>query len=250
MRIAQVLVASTCVLITSQATAQPPAAEPAEPDTAEPVAPPGTILAPLNAFELQFQFGYVQPFGELSDTVDMNELAGPGFTGGGAFAWRINPHWAAVGYGGWGHWFTPDSLNDGKAFGGTGGVAASLHIKPYERVDPVLQLGAGYRLFFVAPGDERDNHMFHGFEAVKLELAIDIRINDDFALAPLLSADINVLPWDLNTTTGANSSIDNPGISTFLFAGIGGRHDIFGPRVAKGQDVANAPASRAVAAAD
>ena len=242
------LALSMCGLAT-QAWAQPPTngspptarAGENEADTAEPIAPEGTLLAPLNAFELQFLFGYQQPFGELSDTVDMSDVGGPGFTGGGALAWRINPHFAAVGYGGWGHWFGGDQLNDGKSFGGTGGVAASFHMQPYQRVDPVLQLGAGYRLFFVAPGDERDNHMFHGFQALKVDLAIDIRINEDFALGPLLSADVNVLPWDLNTTTGSSSSLDDPGINTFFFAGVAGRHDLLGSRVAKGQEVAATP---------
>jgi hypothetical protein len=224
----------------------PPPRE-SEADTAEPIPPEGTLLAPRNAFELQFLFGYVQPFGELTDTVDMSELAGPGFTGGGALAWRINPHFAAVGYGGWGHWTGADELNDGKAFGGTGGVAASFHMQPYQRVDPVLQLGAGYRLFFVAPGDERDNHMFHGFQALKVDLAIDIRINEDFALGPLLSADVNVLPWDLNTTTGNNTSLDEPGINTFFFAGVAGRHDLLGTRVAKGHDVVASSAGSSAA---
>jgi hypothetical protein len=174
------LALSACALVATQARAQPPTnGSPPRPteneaDTTEPIAPEGTLLAPRNAFELQFLFGYVQPFGELSETVEMSELAGPGFTGGGALAWRINPHFAAVGYGGWGHWAGADELNDGKAF----------------------------------------------------------------ALGPLLSADVNVLPWDLNTTTGNNSSLDEPGINTFFFAGVAGRHDLLGSRVAKGQDVA------------
>lgn len=193
--------------------------------------PPGTILAPDNAFELQFNLGYAQPFGELTEDVEVNDLAGPGFLGGGAIAWRLTPRYAVVGYGGWGHWVGDDRLDDGKVFGGAGGVAASFHFQPHERVDPVLQLGAGYRLLFVAPGDERDNHMFHGFQALKVELAVDIRVNEDFAIGPVFSGDVNVLPWDLNTSTGDNGSLDDPGINTFLFVGVAGRHDVLGRRV-------------------
>lgn len=235
-RIALMLVGSVGVCVATEASAQPPvAAQTAatEEDTVKPIAPPGTILAPSNAFELQFNAGYFQPFGELSDTVDMGDLADAGFTGGGALAWRLTPTYGVVGYGGFGHSVADDRLNDGGVFGGAGGVAASFHFLPYNLVDPVLQVGAGYRLMFVAPGDERDNHMFHGFQVLRTDFVLDFRTSDHFAIGPMISADINVLPWDLNTSTGTNSSVDEPRVSTFFFAGVAGRHDLLGSRVAK-----------------
>ncbi len=186
-----------------------------------------------SAFELQFNAGYVQPFGELSDTVDMGEFADAGFTGGGALAWRLRPSYAIVGYGGFGHWVADERLAGGGVFGGAGGLAAGFHFLPHNLVDPVLQLGAGYRLLFVAPGDERDNHMLHGFQVLKADFVVDFRITEDFALGPMLSADLNVLPWDLDTTSGAHTAIDEPRVNTFFFAGVAGRHDLLGARVAK-----------------
>jgi hypothetical protein len=223
---ALILVIALGVLTTAEASAQERAAE----RPANGVVPPDVVPAPDDAFELQFNAGYVQPFGELSDTVDMGDIADAGFTGGGALAWRLTPRYALVGHGGWGHWVGDDRLNDGKAFGGAGGLAASFHLQPYSRVDPVLQLGAGYRLFFVAPGDERDNHMLHGFQVLKVDLVIDIRATEDFAIGPMISADVNILPWDLNTSTGDNAAIDEPSLNTFFFAGVAGRHDILGAR--------------------
>jgi hypothetical protein len=199
----------------------------------EPMAHQGTIVAPRNAFELQFNAGYVQPFGELSKTIDMGDFADAGFTGGGSLAWRLTPSYAVVGYGGFGHWVADDRLNGGGVFGGAGGLAASFHFLPYDLVDPVLQIGAGYRLLFVAPGDVRDNHMLHGFQVLRTDFVLDFRATEDFAIGPMISADVNVLPWDLNTTTGDSGSIDEPRVNTFFFAGVAGRHDLLGTRVAK-----------------
>ena len=227
------LVASTAVFVAAEASAQEDVPEEEE---IKPTPPPGTILAPANALELQFSAGYVQPFGALSDTVDMGDIADAGFTGGGALAWRLTPQYGVVGYGGFGHWVADDRLDDGKVYGGAGGVAASFHFNPYHLVDPVLQVGAGYRLLFVAPGDERDNHMLHGFQVLNAQLAIDFRTSDHFAIGPMLSTDINVLPFDHNLSTGDNSTVDAPRVNTFFFAGVAGRHDLLGTRVAKGQD--------------
>lgn len=231
LRIAFPLVAS-CLFVAVEAFAQQTAVDAS---VAAPDAPPGFTLAPSGAFELQFNAGYIQPFGELSNTVDMGDFVDAGFTGGGALAWRLTPRYAVVGYGGFGHWVADDRLAGGGVFGGAGGLAASFHFLPHELVDPVLQLGAGYRLLFVAPGDERDNHMLHGFQVLRADFVVDFRLTEDFALGPMLSADLNVLPWDLNTTTNDNSSIEDPRVNTFFFAGVAGRHDLLGSRVVKGQ---------------
>jgi hypothetical protein len=228
----ELAVAALCPFVMLEASAQETAGDSS---VAEPDAPPAFSLAPSGAFELQFNAGYVQPFGELSNTVDMGDFADAGFTGGGALAWRLTPSYAVVGYGGFGHWVADDRLAGGSVFGGAGGLAAGFHFLPHNLVDPVLQVGAGYRLLFVAPGDERDNHMLHGFQVLRTDFVLDFRLTEDFALGPMLSADINVLPWDLDTTTGTNTAIDEPRVSTFFFAGVAGRHDLLGARVAKGQ---------------
>jgi hypothetical protein len=238
-RIGFALVVS-CLFVTGKSSAQQAVADAS---VVEPDAPPAFTLAPSGAFELQFNAGYVQPFGELSDAVDMGDFADAGFTGGGALALRLTPSYAIVGYGGFGHWVADDRLAGGSVFGGAGGLAAGFHFLPHELVDPVLQLGAGYRLLFVAPGDDRNNHMLHGFQVLRADFIVDFRLTEDFALGPMISADLNVFPWDLDTTTGINRPIDEPRVSTFFFTGVAGRHDLLGARVAKGERPRTASAS-------
>jgi hypothetical protein len=197
----------------------------------ETVAPRGTILAPKNALELQFNAGYTQPFGPVGGNVDFSNVARAGFGSGGALAFRLTPHFAFAGYGSF-HQSVPDERLGGMAYGMAGGLSASYHALPYRLVDPVVTLGTGYRLLFISPAGPADNHMFHGFELLKAEGSVDFRIPKDFALGPMLGADVNLFLWDLNEGTGMNNPLAMKGVSTFFFAGVAGKLDVLGKRIA------------------
>ncbi|NUP11373.1 MAG: hypothetical protein HOW73_35450 [Polyangiaceae bacterium] len=227
------LTAVVC-LVTPEAFAQQAAPAPIPPPEeadVEPLAPPGTILAPKNALELQFEAGYTQPFGGLTGTTAMSDVAQAGFTGGGALVYRISPLFGLSGYGGFHHLTTGDDLDGGMVFGGAGGVAANFHLRPYNLVDPYFIAGAGYRLLFVSPDGPADNHMYHGFQPLKANFGVDFRTSESFAIGPMIGADLNVLLWDFNMGTGVNELIQRDRISTFLFAGVSGKFDVLGERV-------------------
>lgn len=215
------------VCITPAAFAQ----EVVTPDRAEPQAPEGTILAPKNALELQFNAGYTQPFGHLGGTTQMSDVASAGFQGAGALVWRLTPWWGVAGYGGFHQSAVGDSLDGGMVFGGAGGVAANFHFNPYRLVDPYLVAGAGYRLLFLAPGTTADNHMMHGFEVLKTDFGVDFRTSKNFALGPMIGATVDAFAWDYNETQSDNNVIRQRGVSTFIFAGISGKMDVLGARV-------------------
>ena len=218
-------------------------ADPAQPATDEPVAPKGTILAPTNALELQFHLGYTQPFGQLSKNVATQDVAGAGFGSGGALAWRINPHFGLAGFGAFHHSKADASLNGGMVFGLAGGLRGDYHFLPYRLVDPYVDAGAGYRLLFVHPGGPPDNHMLHGFEPFKGEVGVDFRVTKDFAIGPMIGADVNVFTWDLDEHTGVNDTIAQKGVSTWFFAGVSGKMDVLGKRVAASGAVQPTPAA-------
>jgi hypothetical protein len=196
----------------------------------EAAAPPGTILAPKNALELQFEAGYTQPIGQLAGDVNMSDVLHAGFVGGGALALRLSPRFAVAGYGSF-HQSAPDARLGGMVFGGAGGLMGEIHALPYNLVDPFVAVGAGYRLLFVAPHGPPDNHMFHGFEVLKTDAGVDFRISKDFALGPMLGAAVDVFVWDLNETQHTNTAIANTTLSAFFFAGIAGKFDVLGKRV-------------------
>ncbi len=195
--------------------------------------PEGTMLAPARALELQFNAGYTQPFGHFQRGVDARDVASAGFVGGGALALRLTPRFAITGYGSFHHSAPGDDLDGGMVFGGTGGIGTNIHLRPYAWVDPYFDIGAGYRLLFIAPDGPADNHMLHGFEALKASFGVDFRISESFALGPMIGADVNVLLWDFNETQGTNEALRRDGVSTFLFAGVAGKLDLLGSRVAK-----------------
>ncbi len=235
---ARILAAFACAAAVAF-VALPALADPSAPPGDEP-APRGIILAPTNALELELDVGYTQPFGSLTREAGFGDVAHAGFGSGGALAWRVSPRFAIAGYGSF-HQSTPDaSMHGGMVFGGAGGLEATVHFLPYRLADPYLTVGSGYRLLFEAPGGLADNHMLHGFEALKTNVGVDFRVTKSLAIGPMIGADMNVFVWDLDETRNVNVAIPDRGLSTFVFAGVGGRMDLLGRRVAPARSMAMA----------
>jgi hypothetical protein len=67
----------------------------------------------------------------------------------------------------------------------------------------------------------------NGFEFAKVVAGLDLRFTQDVAVAPVVGADANVFLWQ----SGVNqTAINNPRVSTFVFAGVRGRFDVAGVR--------------------
>ncbi len=99
------------------------------------------------------------------------------------------------------------------------------HFQPYARTDPWLKAGAGYRLIYMVdqPGE---NTRLHGLEVINLAAGVDLRPSSDLALSPMIGAGLDTFLWDSDGNT-----IDDPGLSTFVYAGLLGRVDFGGSRL-------------------
>lgn len=180
------------------------------------------VPAPRRALELSVGTGYTQGFGLMQRGVGMPEVARPGLAvdiGAGA---RLAPRWS-VGLTGQYQELSAERAN--AARGLTAGLAGTFHIAPYVRSDPWLQLGTGYRMLW-----EREignasgaNLLTHGIQLAKLTAGFDLRVNEDIALAPIASADLNLFLWQ---DGGRNVAIADPRLSTFVMAGLQGRFDV------------------------
>jgi hypothetical protein len=188
--------------------------------------------APRNAFEINVNTGYTQGFGDIMPGQKIGDVADAGLGIGLDLGYRATPGFsisASAQY----QEFDPDnSLKATATRGLTAGLNATWHFAPFQRVDPTFALGTGYRLLWEVPEGPNNNLLTHGFQLVKGQLGLDVRLNDSIAIGPMVGADLTLFLWQNPEGPAGNREIDDPRISTFVYAGVQGRFDIGGQRVA------------------
>ncbi|WP_437275463.1 hypothetical protein WME90_30000 [Sorangium sp. So ce375] len=191
------------------------------------------LRAPANALELGLNLGYAQGFGDIGSERRLRDVAGPGAGVGVKLVYRGVP---GVGLG------LTSSYEQYMAQGAEQGVAdvrgvtlgaeASFHLAPFERVDPVISLGSGYRaLWTAAPPGVRGDTVTHGIELGRLQAVIDVRMSESVALGPTIGGGLNLFLWE--NPEGSIRGWEVPGrrVNSFVFAGLEGRFDLGGQRV-------------------
>ncbi|MDC0677861.1 hypothetical protein [Sorangium atrum] len=189
--------------------------------------------APANALELGLNLGYAQGFGDIGSERRVRDVAGPGAGVGVKLLYRAVPK---VGLGLTSRYeqYTAQGAEQGGADvrGVTLGAEASFHLAPFERVDPVISLGSGYRaLWTAAPPGVRGGTVTHGIELGRLQAVIDVRMSESVALGPTIGGGLNLFLWE--NAEGSSLGWEVPGgrVNSFVFAGLEGRFDLGGQRV-------------------
>jgi outer membrane protein OmpA-like peptidoglycan-associated protein/outer membrane protein W len=210
------------------------------------VAPPGTMLAPKNALEIGVEGGYTQPLGEISQNVNMLDIAKAGGAVGLDIAYRLAPMLSLGAYGTYSqNVANVDNLGDHSQVRGlAAGIQAGIHFLPFNWIDPYVNVGTGYRLMWESPS-VGFNQLNHGFEPIKGQVGVDYRVSKDVALGPMIGADLNVFVWNRSEQDGVNNEIPNKSVNTYLFAGLSGKFDLGGERVAAYKVVQPTPAAAA-----
>jgi len=188
------------------------------------------VAAPRNALELTVGTGYTQGLGMLRGAPgnDMQNIATAGLGVNGSVGYRFNPYWR-LSLGGEYQEFTPGPReNGGNARGAMFGVSGEYHVMPYNRVDPFVQLGTGYRLLWELP-TAQSTMLSHGWDIARLAIGVDFRTSPDVDLAPVIGADITTFNFQ-QSGSGSTTSISDPRASTFLYAGLQARFDVGGVR--------------------
>lgn len=191
--------------------------------------PRGTVRAPANAFEIQVNTGYAQGFGpqvSATDNVGATGINRPGMGAGLGLAYRATPN-ASVGI--VGSYSMANGAGGTDLRGATAGLDATYHANPYQRLDPFLSLGTGYRMLWQSREGATPDSFTHGFQLARAAVGVDVRLTDDIAIAPTVGGDVNMFLWR-NTTGTRTQMIDNPKVNAFLFAGVAGRFDMGGQR--------------------
>jgi outer membrane protein W len=193
--------------------------------------PRGTVRAPSNAFEIQVNTGYAQGFGPAvpaRGTTPGVVLDRAGMGAGLGLAYRATPN-SSVGLAG--SYTMQDTARGAQLRGATASVDATYHASPYQRLDPYLSIGTGYRMAWDSPNANVAASLTHGFELARAAVGVDVRINKDIAIAPMIGGDVNMFLWR-NAPGQSTQRIQNPKINAFLFAGVSGRFDLGGTRQA------------------
>ncbi len=226
---------------TSLAGAQPPEEHPTlyppargytMPEREQPTARK-VIPAAENAVELTIGSGYTQGFGSLKSGVGMPSVATGGLGIDLGVGYRIDPRWS-VSWAGEYQELTPERAGSG-ARGFTTSIAAQYHFSPVSRVDPWVEIGAGYRFLWEDPSIG-PTLLSHGWQLARVRAGLDLRADAHVAFGPMIGADATMFLFqdgdDLPTY------ISDPRLSTFIFAGVQGRFDIGGSTTTSGRSVA------------
>lgn len=192
------------------------------------------VRAPQNALEIGVSTAYTQGFGDLAQGNRIGRTADAGLGLGLNLEYRATPHFS-IGASGQYQMFNPDNrLGDNtRVMGTTAGLQATFHFLPYQRVDPHLTLGTGYRLLWTQPPGRGNDVLTHGFQLAKVNAGLDIRVSDSVAVGPMIGADLNMFVWRNPEGAAGNEQIDDLGVSTFIYGGVQGRFDVGGQRVAQ-----------------
>ena len=194
------------------------------------------VDAPDRAFELTLGSGYTRGFGSLQDGAnqDVDDRIGNGVTFELGLGYRASPRWMFGVSGGYQRYESGDEIPEAiSSHGANARLDATYHSRPYSHVDPWVKGGVGYRLIYESDAPlAMDEARLHGFDLASVNLGLDLRAGREFAVAPFVGADLTTFLWD------GEDAIDDPRLSTFLYAGLQFRLDI-GGNTARSTNVAS-----------
>ena len=117
---------------------------------------PAPMTAPRGALEINVDTGYTQGFGTVYGGRGMRDIAEAGVGVGIGIGYRALPTFSIAATGQFQGFNASNDLPKGtQVRGGTAGIEATFHVAPFERADPWLSLGTGYRMLWEVPGGRR-----------------------------------------------------------------------------------------------
>jgi hypothetical protein len=184
-----------------------------------------SVVAPSNPLELTVGTGYTQGFGQYQAGLanNLKDVAGPGLGIDLGVGYRWSPTWMLGATGAYQAYQAGDFAGDTSAGGAIARIDATYHIATYSRLDPWLKGGIGYRyLCECGTPSTRAGVRLHGFELLNLTAGLDLRVDKQVALAPLIGASLTTFLWD------RTDAIADPRLGVFAYGGLQARFDIGG----------------------
>jgi peptidoglycan-associated lipoprotein len=180
----------------------------------------GYLEPPRHALELTLGTGYTQGFGLLHQGVGMPSVSQAGIGLDFGLGYRIDPHWMI---GAMGEFQDMRPQRSQSVRGVVAGIQVACHFVPSSRFDPWMSLGTGYRFLYETQEATNQTTLTQGLEMGRVMVGLDWRVSRAVAMGPVIGADIDEFLTQDNV-----GGIQNPGVSTFVHAGILGRFDFGG----------------------
>jgi hypothetical protein len=186
------------------------------------------LEAPKNALEIGVGIGYDQPFGNVRSGVHFSDMAAAGAQLELDLSYRFSPELAVGVFGTGAKYGSRAGMPPGNDISGaTLGAQAAWHFRSLRGLDPWVTLGGGWRGYWEHVGTGLGTNSFSGLEIARARLGVDVRLNEQVAIAPVIGADLSMFLSESAAGTLGYKAI--PGnFNTFVFAGVAGRFN-FGP---------------------
>jgi hypothetical protein len=104
------------------------------------------------------------------------------------------------------------------------GLEGRLHLAPFDRVDPWIGLGAGWRSLSIDHGS--GTHELQGVDLARVQVGADWRLSQAFGVAPVVG--VSLTEFLSERRPGESGAMDLPGrsVGAFFYGGIAGRFRI------------------------
>jgi hypothetical protein len=194
-----------------------------------------SVAAPRRAIEAQLGLGYSQGVGRLTDgpNAHVQDVAGVGAGAELNLGYRFSPRFLVGAYGSVGLY--SEVLPERNVRSLAAGIQANWHFRPNHSLDPWIGVGVGYRLFSESPLNET-SIVRHAFVLPRGSVGVDYRLNPFIAVGPMVAIDLSFFSREQPAAGAAQS--DGAAFSSFVFAGVAGRFDLFAEPVHPAADIA------------
>jgi hypothetical protein len=189
------------------------------------------IDAPKQAFELAVGGTYTQGLSSPAGGMGTTDLTKAGAAVELQAGYRLMPELSLSLSGEYNEFNQGDRLSSSAGTRGmVAGANATYHLLPYDRIDPWVRAGVGYRMLWVVGDATTPDTLWHGFQFVKLNVGVDLRTTEDLALGPMVGVDVNEFVWKNPTGSVGDQEISDKRVVPFVYAGLQGRFDLLGTR--------------------
>lgn len=217
---------STSLLVGTTATALAETPRPTENHQPASVARDHEMPAIDGGLEIAVAISGAQTVGDIGGGMDASDVIGSAGQFDLEIGSRLTPHLTLAFYSNV-QPFARVSTDTRVLYTGSAGAVAALHLRPTSAVDPWISLGSGVRGLLIENDDGYSITV--GAELARVQLGTDFRLNEDFALGPVIGASAS-LYGAAKPPMQDFAELSDKGINWTFTAGVAGRFNAFGTR--------------------
>jgi hypothetical protein len=178
--------------------------------------------------EISLAANTAQTLGDIGNNMDGDDVIGSAGELDLQIGYRVTPHLAIAFYA-TGQTLIEGTNNDRDVYTGSSGFEADFHLRPSHAVDPWISMGSGVRALVLDA--DRGTSVLVGAELARVQLGVDFRLDENFALGPVIGATATLYGAQKDAMQDDFKELDTKGITWGLSAGIAGRFNAFGSRL-------------------